>query len=191
MQGGEKPLSVLSGAFAERIPDNVLLNPIDYIFADHCRQANLCKILKLFAARYFDAAPDLNIAATIQQYLDVDLNLHFADEEIDLIPHLRAHVLAEDRFSELLRLLDQEHDRDRILAKKSCAGFARITKGEALDDPDKFCHIITTFSAVHLSHLNWENVAILPLARKRLTDDDLSSMAHAMATRRSISFPDY
>lgn len=190
MQGSKQPLSALSGAFVERIPDNLLLDPIAYIFADHCRQADLCEILTTFAEQYVAAKPDLQVAASIVKSLGVDLDMHIADEEIDFFPRLKVRTLPDDHFAELLRILDKEHDRDRVLADKVCAGMQRLINGEAPADPDKFRRAITTLAATHLSHLNWENAAILPLARKRLTDEDLEAIGRVMASRRSISYPE-
>jgi len=184
-----EPQSDCSGAFAERIPDNVLLEPLDYIFAEHCRQADMCEVLKTFAAGYFASAPDLNTVANILECLDIDLSLHIADEEMDLFPRLSARALPEDHFPELLRLLDKEHQRDHDLANEVCDGLKRIAQDGALDNPEQFRRAAATLAAIHLSHLNWENAVILPLARKRLTGEDLKAMGRTMAARRSIPYP--
>lgn len=189
MQAKQEPAPEPSSPFMERIPDNVLLEPIDYIFADHCRQADMCEALRGFAAQHVNSVPDLNTAEKILQCLDVDLSLHIVDEEMDLFPRLRARALPEDHFPDLLRLLRKEHERDRALSDTVRNGLARIVQGEALKNPEQFRRAAMTLAASHVSHLNWENAVILPLARKRLTPDDLKAMGRTMASRRSIPYP--
>lgn len=180
-----KPLN----SFMERIPDNVLLEPIEYIFADHCRQADMCETLREFAAQHGTSVPDLTTAERILHCLDVELNLHIADEEMDLFPRLRARALPEDHFPDLLRLLSKEHERDRALSETVRNRLARIVQGDPQGNPEPFRRAAVTLAASHLSHLNWENAVILPLARKRLTPDDLKAIGRAMALRRSIPYP--
>jgi len=174
---------------AERIPDNILLEPIDYLFADHCRQAILCDELHHFVAHFFNAPPNPDRAAAILSCLKIDVNLHVADEELDLFPRLRMRVRAEDRFSELLRLLDKEHGRDHTLVEEVCADLTRLAQGQSLEDPDRFCRSASALAASHISHLEWENAVLLPLARLRLTNEDLNAMGKTMAARRSIAYP--
>lgn len=177
--------SALSGAFMERIPDNVLLEPIEYIFADHCRQADLCEALKAFAERSITSTPDPSVAAAMLHSIDVDLGLHIADEELDLFPRLRTRATPDDHFAELLRLLDQEHERDRLLADAVREGLVQIANHEPLADPERFRRAAASLVSAHISHLNWENAVVLPLARKRLTDDDLQAMTRTMSSRRA------
>ena len=186
----ERPLrSGCSDELAERIPDNILLEPIDYLFADHCRQAVLCDAIHHFVAHFFDDPLNPDRAATILSCLEIDVNLHIADEELDLFPRLRLRVKAADRFPELLRLLDKEHDRNRTLVEQVCADLKRLAQGQSLEDPDRFCRSASALAASHLSHLEWENAVLLPLARLRLTHEDLNAMGKTMAARRSVPYP--
>lgn len=176
-------------ALAERIPDNVLLEPIEYLFADHCRQATLCEALNQFVAHFFDAPPNPDQAAAILCGFETDVSLHIADEEVDLFPRLRARAKAEDHLPELLRLLNKEHERDRALADEVCSSLGRIVQGQSLEDPDRFFRSASALTASHISHLEWENAVVLPLARSRLTNEDLNTMGKTMASRRSIPYP--
>ena len=173
----------------ERIPDNILLEPIEYLFADHCRQAVLCDAIHHFVAHFFDAPPSSDRAAAILSCLEIEVSLHIADEELDLFPRLRARAQADDHFPELLRLLDKEHDRDRALAGEVCADLTRLAQDQSLEDPARFCRSASALAASHLSHLEWENAVLLPLARLRLTNQDLNALGKAMAARRSIPYP--
>lgn len=185
-------LTERSGAFAERIPDNVLLEPIAYIFADHCRFADMCDALNPFVAQRSsapDLAPDLGFATAILKCLKTDIPLHIADEDINLIPLLSARVLDEDHFDEILRLLDQEQSHDRLPIDPVRDGFACFVRQDVLDTPDVFYRAVETFSSLLLNHIHWENTVVLPLARKRLTAQDLTTMGRAMAARRDIDYP--
>jgi hemerythrin-like domain-containing protein len=186
----ERPLhSGCNDELTERIPDNILLEPVDYLFADHCRQVILCDELHHFIENFFNAPPNPDRAAAILSCLEVDVNLHVADEELDLFPRLRIRARAEDRFSELLRLLDKEHGRNRTLVEEVCADLTHLAQGQSLEDPDRFCRSASALAASHISHLEWENAVLLPLARLRLTSEDLSAMSKTMAARRSIPYP--
>lgn len=189
MQSGKHVRAGKTNAFTERIPDNVLLEPVDYLFADHCRQADMCEALRCFVDHYFDAPSDPALAADILSCLDNELNLHIEDEEQDLFPRLRACSKPEDHFPELLRLIGREHDRDQSLASEVRAGLSDVVHNRPLADPDRFCRAATALAASHVSHLEWENAVVLPLARKRLSAQDLEDMGRAMAFRRSITYP--
>lgn len=189
MPSERPPRSGCSDELAERIPDNVLLEPIEYLFADHCRQAILCDAIQNFAAHFFDTPPNPDRAAAILSCLEVDVNLHLADEELDLFPRLRTRAHADDHFPELLRLLNKEHGRDRTLAGEIGADLTRLAQKQPLEDPVRFCRSASALAASHLIHLEWENAVLLPLARLRLTNEDLNALGRTMAARRSIPYP--
>lgn len=173
----------------EHIPDNVLLDPVDYLFADHCRQADMCEVLKGIAQR--DSSPPLDpaSAAAILQCLEVDLARHIEDEEHDLFPRLKGRAEPGDRFADILNLMDREHNRDRVLVGEVREGLGRLIEGKALKDPQSFIRAAEMLAEIHLSHLNWENAVVLPLARKRLTSEDLETIGRAMAARRGLNYP--
>lgn len=186
---GELPL-VSIGAYTERIPDNLLLEPIEYIFADHCRQRDMCCALKELAARISSSPVYPQMPQDILNALEDDLSMHIADEEMDLFPRLRACALPEDHFPELLRLLDMEHERDGALADEVRDGLVHIIRGDTLKNPERFRYAAITFAEIHLSHLNWENAVVLPLARRRLTEEELKNMGRTMAARRGKTYPE-
>ncbi|MCK5575022.1 MAG: hemerythrin domain-containing protein, partial [Sphingomonadales bacterium] len=162
------------------------MEPIEYIFADHCRQMDMCCALEELAERtnssspVSSSSPDSNTAHAILVSLENDLNMHIVDEEMDLFPHLSARTLPEDHFPELLRLLSTEHERDHALVDEICNGLRRIVRGDTLKNPEQFHRTAGTFAEIHLSHLNWENAVVLPLARRCLTGEELKSMGRTM-----------
>jgi hemerythrin-like domain-containing protein len=189
MQSGKAARSGLLSVFTERIPDNVLLEPIEYLFADHCRQADMCHALKKFVDHLSETAPDQELAAAMLSCLENDLSLHIADEEVDLFPRLRVRAKPEDHITDLLRLIDREHSRDRTLAEDVRTGLKNIVNKGVVKSPNQFCRAASALVASHVSHLEWENAVLLPLARKCLTSEDLDAMGRSMAARRSIPYP--
>jgi len=178
------------GVRLERIPDNVLCEPIEYIFADHCRQRDMCEALQALASLCANEEIEAEPAQVLLDWLTVDLPLHIADEEHDLFPRLGAKALPEDKFPDILRLLGTEHERDRDLTAAVIKGLGELAVGSPLKDSEGFRIATEVFAASHLSHLNWENAVVLTLARQRLGQDDQNAMAHNMAARREIELPD-
>ena len=185
----KQALSPLKGAQAERIPSNLLLEPIEYLYADHCRQMDMCRALQDLAQARDPLRKDPQIVAMIVYCLDNDLPMHIMDEEQDLFPHLRLRMLTDDGFEEILRLLDSEHDRDRVLVREVRGGLEKLSQGVPPEDLHAFRTAAQVLAQAHLSHLRWENAVVLTLARKRLTEDDQKVMGQAMAKRRNIPYP--
>lgn len=194
MQAVKKPHSMSTGAYMEPIPNNLLLEPIEYIFADHYRQADMCAALEELADRVGSMPPDQQTAPPDQQTaqailisLDRELSLHIADEEVDLFPRLSARALPEDHFPELEHLSKKEHERDSALVDEVRVGLGRLAQGKPLKKPESFRRAASSLAKTRLSHLDWENTVLLPLARRRLTDEDLKDMSRTMTARQSAA----
>lgn len=176
-------------AWLARIPDNLFLEPVDYLFADHCRQAELCQMLKTFVLSNPPMMLTPEFARAMLRFLNEDLVLHIQDEEEDFLPRLKVRADPADHFADVLTLMDREHQRDSLLAADVRDGMAVLASGEMPEDPDTFRNTVIMMTEMHLSHLNWENAILLPLARKWLKATDLEAIGRSMAKRRSIPFP--
>ena len=176
-------------AWLERIPDNLFLEPVDYLFADHCRQAELCQMLKTFVLSNHPMMLTTEFAQTMLRFLDDDLVLHIQDEEEDFLPRLKVRAEPADHFGDVLNLMDREHERDSLLAAEVRDGMALLASGKKPEDPDGFRNAVVMMAEMHLSHLNWENAILLPLARKWLKAPDLEAIGRSMAKRRGIPYP--
>ncbi len=177
------------GISVEHIPDNLLLEPLEYIFADHCRQKDLCRALKVLVKQSETSDVATDTATTILQCLQHDLALHIADEEHDLFPRLRKRAKPADKIDDTLRLLGTEHERDRGLVEIVTVGLKQIAHGKPIGNAAGFRTAAEMLAEIHLSHLNWENTVVLELARLRLNDADRREMAQSMAARRGIDLP--
>jgi iron-sulfur cluster repair protein YtfE (RIC family) len=171
-------------ALATPPPDAQLASPIDYLFADHFRQRTLCQIIDRIAdARECD---DECVAAVVR-FLHDDFGPHVLDEEEDLFPLLRRRAEPDDRVEEVLGELSQEHAADKVDALAIMEGLSdgsgkrRLTKA--------FRKLLHRFAANERRHLVVENAIVLPLARARLTPDDLRNLGRRMAARRGIDYP--
>ncbi|MBL4615653.1 MAG: hemerythrin domain-containing protein [Magnetovibrio sp.] len=187
-QDNKKPLDIL-GVLMEHIPDNVLLEPIEYIFADHCRQRDLCNALQELAVRSASTVIGPQPAQVILSCLKHDLPLHIEDEEKDLFPLLLKRAEPQDKIEDIIRLLGSEHQRDRELVNEVTIGLKEIAAGQPLSEPSAFRTAAEVLASSHMSHMNWENAVVLELARRRLGADDQQAMAQNMAARRGIKLP--
>lgn len=167
----------------EAPPTEQLASPLDYVFADHFRHRTLCWMIDQIA----DARDrDEECIGAVVRFLRDDFGPHVIDEEEDLFPLLRRRAEPEDRIEEVLGELSQEHaanklDADAIVEGLSVATGRRFTKA--------FRGLLHRFAANERRHLIVENAIVLPLARVRLTFDDLRNLGRRMAARRGIDFP--
>jgi len=172
----------------EAIPENLLREPIDYLYADHFRQRVVCKLLDDIA--YDPGAPEVaRLATVVAEYMENDLPRHVADEEQDLFPLLRARCEPQDSIEGILSQLSEEHAKDEGLSSTLLAGLRRLANGQTPKDQAAFLEVVASFAESQRRHLAWEERLVLPLARKRLSDADLPKMGHNMAARRDIAFP--
>jgi len=173
----------------EPIPENLFRAPIDYLYAEHFRQQIVCNLLDEIALGPARREAQ-GQAARVLSYLEHDLPHHIADEEKDLLPFLRERCRPADRAERVLRLLSEEHSRDQDLSDDLCAGLRALAAGNAPAREDAFLRAATAFAELQRRHLAWEDELILPLARKRLTAEDLKTIGQRMAERRGVDYPD-
>jgi hemerythrin-like domain-containing protein len=182
------PLSRLSAEQIEAIPENLLREPIDYVYADHFRQRVVCKLLDDIA--YDPGAPEVGrLATVVAEYMERDLPRHVADEEQDLFPLLRTRCEPRDSIESVLSQLSEEHAKDEGLSSTLLAGLHSLAKGQVPNDQASFLNAVASFAESQRRHLAWEERLVLPLARKRLANADLLKMGRSMAARRDIAFP--
>lgn len=172
----------------DAIEPQLLLEPLEYLFADHFRHRVLCNRLDVLVD---DPPIDRHTAefGEILNFLTNDLPLHIADEEESLFPLLSTRCLAGDGYNEIYVLLQEEHELDEQLSETVIDGLRGLTKDGKAADPDGFFRTVGVFTETQRRHLAWENGIVLPLARKRLTRADLAQMGQAMAARRGLDYP--
>jgi iron-sulfur cluster repair protein YtfE (RIC family) len=165
-------------------PDSQLAEPLEYIFAEHFRQRVLCNVLDEIADQ---KQPDRDLIASVLRFLRADLASHIFDEEQDLFPLLRKRAKPDDRIEDVLGRLCQEHSADKLDAELISDGLREaLATGVRGGLPSSLTELLHRFAANERNHLTLENAIVLPLARVRLTADDLHNMAKRMAARRGI-----
>lgn len=162
-----------------------LLDPLAYIRNDHVRQLRMCNLLDAFTDR-LEVSPVVGLAGALLQFLKTDLPRHTADEEEDLFPALRKRCLPEDGIEEALKQLSREHALDDDLMEFMIDDIATLADGGTLSNPVRLLMNVREFAEMQRRHLTWEDRVILPLARKRLTPEDLEAMGRSMAARRKL-----
>lgn len=160
--------------------------PLDYIFAEHFRQRVLCNVLELIAN---GGRPDRRLVAASIKFLLNDFAPHIQDEEKDLFPMLRRRAQPDDRVGELIDQLSQEHAADEIDVQDIVNGLQALLR-RTVKIQASFSSLLKRFVANERHHLTVENAIILPLARLRLTREDLWSLGHRMAERRGQVYPE-
>ncbi len=165
-------------------PSAQLAEPLDYIFAEHFRQRVLCNALDEIADQ---ERPDRQMIEAVLRFLRVDFAPHMLDEEHDLFPMLRRRAEPEDRIDDVIGQLTQEHAADRLDAKLITEGLAKVLAGKAVTGVEtSLAKLLHRFAENERNHLTLENAIILPLARIRLTADDMRNLAQRMAARRGV-----
>lgn len=166
----------------EAIPLALLGEPLEWFFAEHYRHRQACKMIEeVAAAMVFDAA---RIAELID-FLSHDLPLHVIDEEEDFFPLLRRRCLAEDDIEAVLGMLSAEHRADVVQAGAVRGHLQACLEGQrapGLDPVQRKAMI--AFAVQERRHLGLENAIVLPIARLRLTKNDLTTLGRRLAARR-------
>lgn len=165
-------------------PPDLLMEPIDYLFADHFRQRMLCTVLDDIAEA---ESVDLDLLEAVVRFLGNDLAPHVLDEEEDLFPLLRMRAKPEDEIDRVLGQLSEEHVSDETDAKQIMVILDTIKqsgKRSKMSLEDKV--LLKRFAANERQHLIVENAIVLPLARARLTETDKRKLSLNMAARRGI-----
>lgn len=176
------------------IPENLLREPLEYLFADHVRLHAFCQAIGEVAVELesgpLSAPEQTDNLRAILNYLRDELPRHIADEEIDIIPRLKLRAKPEDHIEQILDQIRHEHSKDESLTDTLIDELDRLAKGVMPENTQGLIHVARHFAETHCRHLRWENDTLLPLARKRLTREDQKQIGRTMARRRGVPFPD-
>ena len=182
-------MNATSATKAAEPQNDAFRHPLELIFADHDRQRVVCAVLERLSGD-LHAADARENAAFVLDHLEHDLPIHIADEESDLFPLLRQRCLADDGIDELLSLLHEEHEEDDALCASLLAPLRVLAEGGQPEGASEFATLARDFARFQRRHLGWENGTVLPLAERRLTDDDRAALGRNMAARRGLEAPE-
>lgn len=184
MCAGNKGPPQAEGRRIEPSTPALLSDPLDFLFAEHFRQRELCNLLGEMARADL---LDRGLAMEIVTFLRHDLVLHVQDEEEDLYPMMRRRCPPEEEIERVFTTLTTEHAGGRQLAERMSVGLeAALRKEHPVAVSPGLRDAMLEFAHSERRHLALENAVVLPLARRRLTPKDLEAMAARMRARRRI-----
>lgn len=165
------------------LPASLLEAPLDYILADHDRHRGICQRLREIA-RIGKISGDE--AAYLSDYLTTGLRQHHDDEDEFLFPALRRRALPEDELEDVLKRLEEDHQRAQHMVQSILDFFARVPVGQEAPVSQHLIAVILRYSAREYRHLAIENAVVMTIAQVRLTKSDLAAMSRQMKARRGI-----
>ncbi len=171
------------GANIEKVPADLLDQPLDYILTDHGRQRTVMALLDQMMK---GASNWQEIADELVADISVEMKHHVQDEEEDLFPLLRRRCRPEDEIDTVLSRLSHEHKKSERLAiliveqLRDC-----VDQGNPPWKSEELQTMVSEFTGAERLHLALENSVILRLARARLTIGDLSLLSANMIARRA------
>lgn len=172
------------GAEAPDVPTGLPNNPIEWFLAEHQRHRQFCALMRHSSvATVFDE----KLVTWLLDFVVHELAQHLSDEEQDFFPLLRARALPEDDVEEILGRLSAEHVEGQDYARsvrrhlEGCLRSRTPVGGSAARR-----RLLEGFTAQELRHLALENAVVLPLARQRLTPEDLRVLGQKLAARRGL-----
>jgi hemerythrin-like domain-containing protein len=166
-----------AGARAPR-PEEAL----DFLLYEHLRHREMCNALDRLAD-----APALDVAETsrLAEFIRVDLTMHIFDEDDDFFPLLRARCLPEDEVEAALERMDREHDADReVSAQVRVILLTAVSEARPPSQTPGAAEALHAFARSQRRHMMLENAVLIPMARRRLTQDDISALGKRFAARR-------
>jgi hemerythrin-like domain-containing protein len=159
-------------------------NAVDIIVSDHDNQLRLLLILERII-KIGDPVEMTRFAPELLEFFSDDLAQHMELEEDGLFPLLKQRCLPTDDLAMIINQLSYEHGLDRDLVEFLVTDLKKIAHGHHGAIPARFAINAQAFIETQRRHINWENQIVIPLAKKRLSSDDIKSLA-IFVTPRSM-----
>jgi hemerythrin-like domain-containing protein len=174
-----------SPAQVAETPDDLLIDPIAWFFAEHQRHRQFCDLMQRTAmANGFDE----NVIGWLLDFVVHELALHVLDEEEDLFPLMRRRCQPEDKLEAILGRLSGEHAKDLTRAAAVRRHLETCLRQRVpISRNNVRRRALEAFAAHERGHLALENAVVLPIARLRLTERDLVDLSNRLAMRRGIA----
>jgi hemerythrin-like domain-containing protein len=160
---------------------------LDFILFEHLKHREMCNALDQLAdAPSFDRAEVTRLA----EFIRVDLTMHVFDEEEDFFPLLRQRCAPEDQVDAALDRFDREHEADRDLsAQVRIILYNAVSTSTPPSQMPGASEMLRAFAQGQRRHMMLENGVLIPLARRRLSKDDLEALGRRLADRRRPRTP--
>ncbi|WP_421692815.1 hemerythrin domain-containing protein [Aestuariivirga sp.] len=150
-------------------------NPLDMISSAHALQVQMCDAMERIADGLPDEV-DRRLCGQVASCLQYDLPLHHHDEEEALFPLLRKRARPEDGLEEILDRLTSEHAADNDFASEIAEALETLGQGGRPANPEMLGYMLRGFFERYRRHVQWESTLVMPMARLRLTPEDLEAL---------------
>ena len=159
----------------------LLENPLDFIKEDHMHMRAMCEVMEQVAAT---ETPDPVVVGDLLRFLDREVGLLIEDEDDDLRDLLAGRCEPEDDIETTLRRVEAEHRVLKQLIPALLAMLRAMHEERRRATPFE-AELQREFASLLRRHLMVENAIVLPMARARLTEDDLAVLRKNMIRRRA------
>lgn len=167
-------------------PSPLARNPLDMIASAHAVQVQMCDAMERIADGLPDEV-DRRLCAQVASCLQFDLPLHHHDEEEGLFPLLKKRARPEDGLDDILERLASEHAADNDFASEIAEALDTLGQGGRPANPEMLGYMLRGFFERYRRHVHWENQLVMPLARLRLTPEDLEALQARMNENRRLA----
>ena len=167
------------------VPPQTFRRPLECLAAAHERQRAMCDALSRLSADP-DLWGDDEGAAVLFVYYTVELPLHVADEEEDVLPALRRRKLLAGEAGDLMLLLSLDHEKDRRLLARCLPELERLAMGKDPFNPIRFMVNGLAVAEAQRRHLEVETRELFPLAHI-LSQAEQRRIGRSMAMRRAAA----
>ncbi len=158
-------------------------NPLDVLEFEHRRLTLLCDVLECIADE-LPGVPYPPLCALAARILKCELPVHHMIEEDCLFPILKRRVRPEDKLDAVLVQLADEHGADNAYASELIEVLEAMAKGKMPENPGMVGYMLRSFFQSYRRHMGIEDRLLLPLARARLTEEDLRDLLASIVNVR-------
>jgi len=155
-------------------------DPLEQIGAEHDHQLQLLTTLE-HVIKADDAEEMSRFAPKLLEFFNDDLARHLEHEEKGLFPILKRRCRPSDDLEMIVNQLSYEHELDRDLVEFLLVDLEKIAHGHHNATPARFNINAQAFIETQRRHIEWENRIVLPLARNRLTETDMTELRNLMS----------
>jgi len=146
-------------------------DPLALVLEDHALQLELCDLLECLADRLPDF--DRAIARSATAILRHGFKPHLQLEEDVLFPLLRRRAPEASPLRAIMRQLEAEHAADESFAHELADELQLAVDTGIVRNAEMLGYMLRGFFEHQRRHIEWENSALMPLARQTLTPADL------------------
>ena len=124
-------------------------------------------------------------AVAVMKYFNQAAHHHHEDEEQDLLPMLQATARDDDAalLQSLLPQILQEHVQMEAAWQELNVQLARVAEGTSAD---LSAENVKRFSALYTAHMEREETAIAPMAKRLFSPTQMARLGDAMRARRHL-----